>query len=55
MGCGSCGTSVGVGYDSTEDRREDFSDGVVETAEDTDGGTLGLNDGMAAGRLLMLC
>jgi len=53
---GSWGMSVGVGYDSTDDLREDFSGGIEGpgSAGGGDGGALGLKDGMAMGMSLAL-
>ena len=45
---------MGVEYNSTDDCREDFSDGIVEAAEGRDGGAPGPKDGMAVGMLLVL-
>ena len=53
-GVGSCGPSVGVGYESTDDLRDDLSRGTVEIADGRDGGVPGPKDGMAVGMLLML-
>ena len=53
-GVGSCGPSVGVGYESTDDLRDDFSGGTVEVADGGDGGAPGPKDGMAVGMLLVL-
>jgi hypothetical protein len=53
-GVGSWGPSVGVGYDSTDDLRDDFSEGIVEVADGGDAGAPGPNDGMAVGILLVL-
>ena len=50
----SWGGSVGVGYDSTDDLRDDFSGGIEGVADGRDGGALGPNDGTAAGILLVL-
>jgi hypothetical protein len=53
-GVGNWGTSVGVGYESTEDLRDDFSVGIKVVADGGDGGAPGPNDGMAVGMLLVL-
>ena len=53
-GVRSCGPSVGVGYESTNDLHDDFSRGTMEVADGGDGGVPGPKDGMAVGMLLML-
>jgi len=53
-GVGSWGTSVGVGYESTEDLCDDFSWGIEEVVDGGDGGAPGPKDGMAVGMLLVL-
>ena len=53
-GVGSWGTSVGVGYESTDDLRDDFSEGIKVLADSGDGGALGPNNGMAVRMLLVL-
>jgi hypothetical protein len=48
------GTFIGVGYESTDDLRDEFSKRIREVADDGDGGTLGPDDGMVVGMLLVL-
>jgi hypothetical protein len=43
-----------VGYDSTDDLRDDFSGEVEVVVDGGDGGAPGPNDGMAVGILLVL-
>jgi hypothetical protein len=43
-----------VGYESTDDLRDDFSWGIVEVVDGGDGGAPGPKDGMAVGMLLVL-
>ena len=43
-----------MGYDSTDDLRDDFSGGTGEVADGGDGGAPGPKDGMAVGMLLVL-
>jgi hypothetical protein len=50
-GVGSWGTSVGVGYDSTDDLRDE---GTEEVVDGGDGGAPGPKDGIAVGILLVL-
>ena len=47
------GGSVGVGYESTGLRKK-FSEGIMEIVDGRDGGTLGPEDGMSVGILLVL-
>lgn len=43
-----------MGYESTDDLRDDFSEGIEEVADGGDGGAPGPKDGMAVGMLLVL-
>ena len=53
-GVGSCRPSVGAGYKSTDDLRNDFSRRTVEVTDGGDGGVPGPKDGMTVGMLLVL-
>jgi len=53
-GVGSWGGSVGVGYESTDDLRDDFSGGIRVVVDGGDGGAPGPKDGIAVGMLLVL-
>jgi len=53
-GVGSWRTSVGVGYESTDDPCDDFSGGIEEVVDRGDGGAPGPKDGMAVRMLLVL-
>jgi hypothetical protein len=51
---GSWEGSVGVGYESTDDLRNGFSEGTVEDVNGGDGGAPGTKDGITGGMLLIL-
>jgi hypothetical protein len=43
-----------VGYESTDDLRDDLSEGTEDMVDGGDGGAPGPKDGMAVGMLLVL-
>ena len=43
-----------MGYESTDDLRDNFSEGTEEVADGGDGGVLGPKDGMVVGISLVL-
>ena len=54
QGVGSWGTLVGVGFESTDDLRNDFSWGIEEVVNGGDVGAPGPKDGMVVEMLLVL-
>ena len=51
---GSWGPSIWIGYESTDDLRDDLSGGTVEVADGGDSAAPEPKDGMAVGMLLAL-